>query len=272
MKKNPISVLRNENGTVLLYVLVISLIVVGIFTSTMIQNQNSERQIYQARFRNQLDAFETRWQTLLGQPSTYTGCQFNVANSCKLDTNVTNKYLQLPLIGGGCLKPSSRDQSTAGLGTGVKLPTCDLTCGFCASVTLDPADGSIAHLVVNPVGTSLRPVQVNIQIPYDVLQVQTISCPDQDGTKPRFAGLDAKGNAICLPLYKPKCQYPGIQYAYGVDAGTGAILCKNIPNIKISCPDSKYMSVFGWSTVALGDGCTSRLWPYVFSYYDDPKP
>ena len=108
---------------------------------------------------------------------------------------------------------------------------------------LDPSDGSVAHLVVNPVGTSLRPVQVTIQIPYDVLQVQTISCPDIDGTKPRFGALDPKGNAICLPLVSPKCQYPGIQYAYGIDAGTGAILCKNIPNIKISCPDSKYMSV-----------------------------
>ena len=272
MKKQKTSI-KNERGSTLLFVLGIAILVTSAFAFIMTYSYSSEMQLYQMRTRNQLNLFQAQWHTLIGQPSSYVRCKFDTPNSCQFDKLVLKRYQSRALIGAGCTRTQStsnsknRDtNSTATSGSASAI--CPITCGFCAQVAIK--DG-IATLTIDPIGTSLKPVNETIQIPSDVLQESQIDCPTMtNNERPIFAGIDKDGQAKCNPLVKPTtCPFPDMQYAIGINAKTGSIICTNIPTRGLACGPDGFMSGFSWTSENISNSCTKRISPYAFNYLDN---
>ena len=272
MAKNRVR-LDSEDGSTLLVAMIVVIIVTMSFVFISGINAAAEKQIYQVRFRNQLNAFENRWRSLLTQPSTYAdtspsgmSCKYNPATSliegCTINPDIIAANNRIPMIGAGC---------------DPKIVSTDPTmkCGFLATVKLDQANHN-AHLVITAFGTMMKPVDAIVSIPKDILQDKQTSCPAMTGgLKPMFMGIDPDtGAPICAPLVKPTCDDPNSQYATGVDPRTGAVQCANFPNFKIACATDSYLSSYTWDMGGPQptQGCATRPDPITLFAGDKTPP
>lgn len=239
MRKSFARTLTNENGGVLIQAIVAT-VVIGIAAMTIMQRSlEINRQLRAPRIKAAQGSVEFALRHLLLQPSIYGGCNSVNTSSCTLNVGAGGPIARLFEAIPGC-----QGATPATCGVGVTTPAFD---GTSRTFT-----GFISY---NGTEISIKPTQISIVIPPEILQDAAVTCT---GDTPFLRGFLPSGAPDCRGF--PSCA-PG-EFLKGFSLTTLQPECQQMPSTPVACATGQYISTLTWSAAgAFVATCTNRPAP-----------
>lgn len=248
--KKQISILNNQKGSMLVNALAVSIIVAVVSGVILQQSLTSLKTLRLPRIKSAMSAVEGSIRHIAMQPGSYSNCDTPAGagfSSCSFDlTQLASLKETIPGCDGA--------------------PGCGI---FVASVAGPDAgfDGTTKTLftTISYEGAeiSVKSKVVTIVVPDEILQQNTILCPD---ATPIFQGFNPSGTKKCraLDTGKPNgCNTAGT-YMAGFNVDTMNYVCQTISSAGVSCGGMIQNVSFVGS--AFNYTCTGRtapttIWP-----------
>jgi hypothetical protein len=99
---------------------------------------------------------------------------------------------------------------------------------------------------------NVKPVQVRLEIPLEVLQAPRFHCGEKDKTKPIFVGFrDGTGEPICEGFNA--C--PVGKFVKGVDVSKRTLICQDLPQ-NVACGEQSMFTRLGWQGHSVDYDCS----------------
>ena len=260
--------LKNTNGSAVISALMSVLAVTGLAYLVMELSGIASQRILVMRTKSIMAIVEHSVRMLAMQPQNYTGCTATGASSCVFAATTAFSGFDVAVVEDGIY--------------GVRVPgaICDVGEPYCGVVieaipptVLDPTDPGGFGLVPKITGGTteyffrarirytgsnfrLRPLDINLEVPVEILQTDNFNCPM---SRPIFGGFQ-NGSPICRTL-SPAC--PAGQYIQIVNNRTLATTCATIPTSARCTNNSSFITRFTWDGAAnMTVQCSARRNPY----------
>jgi len=208
--------MRNQQGSVLLNSIIMTLVIASVSGVMLQQANTTEKTLRAPRIRAAMVAIEGALRYRLMQPSSYAGCTSTGTATCTFDTAAIADLIDII--------PGCDDEGTAEAPCGVRLVQVPATPWFNSATRT--FRGNIVYE-----GTEIRisPNDVTVIVPLETLQAVQYTCPV---SQPFFQGYDpTTGAAICKAL--TRC--PAGSFVKGIDPVTFEPLCQTLDSSAIDC-------------------------------------
>ncbi len=242
----------NQKGAAFLYAIMVSGMMIVVAGVVMLFSLNVSRQSMVPRIKSQMSAVESKVRATLMSPLSFSSCVSDFTDTAN--------------------KGRVRCQLNTGVVTGLSLPSSNIDVPA-SSITMDnnftdPRTGlKITRVSVKVVYTKndfpIKSLDVDVDIPPDILQVAKYTCPD---SAPIFTGYAADGSPKCNG-FDARCA-PG-KYLKKVDKDTLAYTCIDLPS-SVQCADQTQMiSNINWNGGStISHSCAPRANPFTIYGFD----
>ncbi|MEZ0391620.1 MAG: hypothetical protein ACAH59_05355 [Pseudobdellovibrionaceae bacterium] len=245
----------NSKGQALLTAIVLTL-GVGLISGYLMQkSQQTDVLLKAPRIRSSFIAAQAKLRLLSMQPTTFrtTGCPGGVAICLR---NNLKDDIEILIPGAECeLTPPQL------CGVKVGMP------GNLSLVQIGSTNHIMGTLIYDGIDFPFEPINIDILVPNDTLQVTATDCFTLNPDQPVFAGMNPDNTPNCQPLPAGNnCSGlgglsagPG-QYVVSVDPLTLKLTCANLPTT-LGCEADEYMTDLRWGSSGLEVVCVPRPSP-----------
>lgn len=236
--------LRSQRGNTLILALISTALVVGVGLLAAQLSATADTQLRKARVRSLMTYIESRVRLAALQPASYTGCNSTTGSS-------------------QCLQNSSHPIWTNISSfriNGAKCPTGVKFCGIqLRGVNFNSNSRTLtARIEYDGIDFSMRPINISIDVPTEILQSDTFSCPD---SAPILQGFSPDGRPNCLSL--PSCNPGAGEYISSINPSNLSPRCSKVCETQ-SCGIGKFISKYTWNGgSSCSISCTDTLDPYA---------
>lgn len=231
----------------------IALAIVSVFSIVVINiTKNIQDRRKSARAKSIMTSVQQKIIDLALEPTSYKECNSVDLKNCQINEGIFSPFTSNPI-------PVS----------GSKCASEQYPCG----VTVEPPkleyspSKAIFKTIIRYTGVdfSLKEIQIEQEIPKEILQTNDYDCAQNDSKNPLFKGLNADGKPICGGIN----DCPQGTYFHSIDRYTLQPICKSLPGV-VSCNSGDFISSFSWQGESnVGSGCSSRIYPYeVGAWWD----
>lgn len=250
MKKrlSPLFLLRSQKGSLMIIALVGLVILSGSFYVSIAHLMQTQKHIRTVVIKQQMIAAETRLHNLLMQPTSY-----KLVPPSKVAVLREEVLEQFNIFIPGARCKDGEDPC------GIKVARLIENNSEVPYWNATSSKFS-GRLVYAGQEVPVAPLNLEINVPREVIQIQKYICPT---TTPFLAGFHENGDLICRPLPQPSSCGPVGGYILGVNSNLSAI-CGNF-GATIECGSDSYISPPGpsWDGRSwIPSGCTPRIDPY----------
>lgn len=224
---------RNQIGSAVLAGMLGSMLVAG---SAIVAYKNfnvTNDSLRVARVKSMIAVVEAQIRRRALQPEAYMGCTSNGTIDCEINPAFFSDLVSRPVVGARCATP--------GAGCGIQVSGISLvkaTREFRAQISYAGKDAR------------LKPTQVSIIVPVEILQEESFNCGALDPARPLFVGFDAAGRPDCRGF---NACGPN-QYVSGINVADHSVSCTDLP-ASVACAGGELFDNFNWAGGAIVHHC-----------------
>jgi hypothetical protein len=233
--KNCFHILNSSLGNAVLSSIVMAGLVAGAATVAYRNFSTTYSSTRVGRVKAKQTVVEAQVRRRALQPEAYLDCNSPGIASCKVNPAYFSDLGNQSVAGARC------DDRSAICGVTVR------SLNFTPSTRIFSAEVAYGGREAN-----VKPTQVRLEIPFEVLQSPKFNCGDKDKTKPIFVGFrEGTGEPICEGFNS--C--PIGQFVKGVDVSKRTLICQDLPR-NIACGEQSMFTHLGWVGHAVDYDCS----------------